>query len=277
MRDVDDEEDFGRTYRRPSLSAWVAALSFAVTVFMVGGYVYAYKYLKQVTAESRQEIRELRQALQALQKQAMSGRAAAGSGESSRQGRETKVALAGAKNAVSARSGLASVSRDRDSAAQASPELASQSLAFEPAAAGASLQEFDSDAEDQDDKPLFSTASGLSAFIPKEKKSKAGLSAIRLEPAPIPASLQAQAVPREDLSRIKVIAVNTGMKKIMVEGGRDRGIAEGKRLELSRSGRWIGDLRVVAVFDNISACEVLHCTMTPEPGDLVRLPDAPAS
>jgi hypothetical protein len=115
--------------------------------------------------------------------------------------------------------------------------------------------------ENQVKTPMISAASGLSAF----------LSASKSRDAESPAKQQSEE------NRIRVIAVNSGQKKLMVEAGRDRGIAEGGRLELSRSGRWIGDLRVVAVFDNISACEVLHYTMLPEPGDVVRVPMQPAS
>lgn len=70
----------------------------------------------------------------------------------------------------------------------------------------------------------------------------------------------------------QVVAVNNLQKRIMVEGGRNLGLGEGSRLELSRQGKWIGDLRVLDVFDTLSFCEVLHATLPPEPGDIVRLP-----
>ncbi len=114
--------------------------------------------------------------------------------------------------------------------------------------------------ENQSRTPTISAASGLSAFLSSKSKDAEPVSRQQVEE-----------------NRIRVIAVNSGQKELMVEAGRDKGIAEGGRLELSRSGRWIGDLRVVAVFDNISACEVLHCTILPEPGDVVRVPMQPAS
>jgi hypothetical protein len=70
----------------------------------------------------------------------------------------------------------------------------------------------------------------------------------------------------------QVVAVNSAQKLIMVEGGLDQGLSSGARLELSRAGRWIGDLRVVDVFETMSSCEVLLSTIMPEPGDVVRTP-----
>lgn len=115
--------------------------------------------------------------------------------------------------------------------------------------------------ENQSRTPTISAASGMSAFLAASKSK----------------DTETPARQQSEENRIRVIAVNSGQKKLMAEAGRDKGIAEGGRLELSRSGRWIGDLRVVAVFDNISACEVLHYTMLPEPGDIVRVPMLPAS
>ncbi|MDR3211006.1 MAG: hypothetical protein LBU79_03720 [Planctomycetota bacterium] len=102
------------------------------------------------------------------------------------------------------------------------------------------------------ESPLLASASNL-----------AGLAVNRAEARPArPAATNER--------RYRVIAVNSEQKILMVEGGRDSAFTEGERLELSRGGRWAGDLRVVTVFDNISACEVLHAVVTPEPGDYVR-------
>jgi hypothetical protein len=68
----------------------------------------------------------------------------------------------------------------------------------------------------------------------------------------------------------QVVSVSGVNKRVMIEGGRDVSLIEGMRLELCRDGRWIGDLRVLDVFDNQSSCEVLHTTLAPEPGDTIR-------
>lgn len=68
----------------------------------------------------------------------------------------------------------------------------------------------------------------------------------------------------------QVVSVSGANKRLMIEGGRDIGMSEGLRLELCRDGRWIGDVRILDVFDNQSSCEVLHTTVEPLPGDTVR-------
>lgn len=69
----------------------------------------------------------------------------------------------------------------------------------------------------------------------------------------------------------QIIAVGAH-KRVIVEGGRDIGMEEGGRLELSRDGRWIGDLRIAEVHDSMSVCEVVHSTQAPRPGDVWRFP-----
>lgn len=71
----------------------------------------------------------------------------------------------------------------------------------------------------------------------------------------------------------QVVSVSGANKRVMIEGGRDVGLAEGARLELCRDSRWIADLRVQDVFGNQSSCEVLHATQPPQPGDTVRMPE----
>ncbi len=71
----------------------------------------------------------------------------------------------------------------------------------------------------------------------------------------------------------QVVSVSAANRRIMIEGGRDVDLVEGARLELCRDGRWIADLRVQDVFGNQSLCEVLHATVTPQPGDTIRMPE----
>lgn len=74
------------------------------------------------------------------------------------------------------------------------------------------------------------------------------------------------------LPQCQVISVAGPQRRVIIEGGRNSGLSEGLRLELSRGGRWIGDLRIIEVYDSMAACEVLHATLPPQPGDAVRLP-----
>lgn len=242
MHELDRDEAWERArgYGRPTTAAWVAAVSVAFAVFILGGFIKTYRQLESIKTEAKRDIQELRDALDAL------------------------------RNNPSASDSAARARQQPRVAEQRPLEPPEANPASVPAASGTEERfaagAWNAEAEDGGGRrrePLFTTASGMSSFIPADKRKPSGAAPAAAKPS--------------EAGRIKVIAVNSGQKKIMVEGGRDLGIAEGGRLEMSRSGRWIGDLRVVAVFDNISACEVLHCTTPPEPGDLVRLPDKPAS
>lgn len=244
----DDPSDFGQSYGKPSASAWIAALSVAFAVFVLGGFIKTYRQLESLKVESKNEIARLRNSIEKLRGENLSRAELVISPEA------TRIVPSSRFEQPRQRETLPGV----HSAERPDP-------APPPARVKPPLGENDDflTFETDDDKriPVIKAASGLSSLVAAKDK-----------PSPSPS-----VDPDAEAGRIRVIAVNNGHKKIMVEGGRDKGIAEGGRLELSRSGRWIGDLRVVAVFDNISACEVLHCTMLPEPGDLVRLPIKPAS
>ena len=66
--------------------------------------------------------------------------------------------------------------------------------------------------------------------------------------------------------------ISASRKRVMVEGGREDGLANGSRLEVSRAGRWIADARIIEVYDSLAACEILHAARPPRPGDAARLP-----
>ena len=242
MRDYERDEALGyrRGYGNPSAAAWVAAVSVAFAVFVLGGFIRTYRQLESVRAETKHDIQELRKALDALQNNPAAPDAQA------RARRTPQVAEP----------------RPAEPASPIVDPALSEAEGRSLPVPGSGLWNEEAAGRRE---PLFTPSSGLSSFIPAERRKPA-----EAAPAATPAK-------QPDAGRIRVIAVNNGQKKIMVEGGRDLGIAEGGRLEMSRSGRWIGDLRVVAVFDNISACEILHSTTSPEPGDLVRMPDRPAS
>ncbi|MDR3078405.1 MAG: hypothetical protein LBV15_06550 [Planctomycetota bacterium] len=69
---------------------------------------------------------------------------------------------------------------------------------------------------------------------------------------------------------LQVLSVS--QKRLMIDGGRNANLSGGARLELSRNGRWIGDLRITDVYDSMAVCEILHSTLPPRPGDTARLP-----
>ena len=70
-------------------------------------------------------------------------------------------------------------------------------------------------------------------------------------------------------ANLQVISVSNDHKRVIIEGGRNIEIAEGARLKITRAGAWIGDLRVLDVYADQSACEIIHATRQPAPGDKV--------
>ncbi|MCC8190758.1 MAG: hypothetical protein LIP77_09010 [Planctomycetes bacterium] len=58
-----DEFAFGR----PPVSAWVAALSVAIMLFIAGGFIKTYQRLEAMREEHRREISDLREAVRRLQ------------------------------------------------------------------------------------------------------------------------------------------------------------------------------------------------------------------
>lgn len=244
-RECDDLLDDFPAYRRPTASAWIAAVAVAFAVFVLGGFVKTYRQLEALKVESKREIQELRDSLETLRKNA------AGLPVAARPSR-TETRPAGPRREAR---------MERHAAPPAAVRAETPPQAPPSAAALPSLDDSllaDDSASSRPRAPVITASGGLSSLMARDT----GIAAAK------PGSPGGEAEP----NRIRVIAVNNSQKKIMVEGGRDLGFAEGARLSIYRSGNYIGETRVVEVFDNISACEVLHTTRIPEPGDLaVRL------
>ncbi|MDR1520261.1 MAG: hypothetical protein LBU23_09005 [Planctomycetota bacterium] len=81
-----------------------------------------------------------------------------------------------------------------------------------------------------------------------------------------------KSAPPPEIGAGRLQVISASRKRLMAEGGRNLGMAAGMRLELSRDGRWFGDLRITDVYDGMVACEILHAASPPRPGDTVRLP-----
>lgn len=245
-----DEREYSPPYRKPSTSAVVAAVAVAFAVFVLGGFIKTYRQLENLKVESKREIQQLRESVALLRKNP------AGQSQARRTGDE----------------------RGRTPSRASTARRASTPT---PDPARSDFPNLDTMVSDEllacDDNPTpargprINASSGISGLIAMDGRQSSPDAAFDVR------AVAPRAAAASEPKRIHVITVNNSQKRLMVEGGRDHGFAEGSRLELSRGGSWIGDLRVVEVFDNISACEFVHCKQTPEPGDLVRLRVDPPS
>ncbi len=235
----EDSEDL-MPYRRPSVAAWVAVVAVAFAVFTLGGFIKTYLQLEQLRDESRREIGELRAQLDTLRLsyRIVASPSARAPSSLTRPLPEPTVRTADRRARAAERAGSASLRSPLD-----------------PAKVMAEAEDLClTDGEGEKSNRVTYTF-GRSSTAPAETLA---LGDDFKSPAPA--------------FRGEVVAVNNAQKRLMTEGGRDVGLELGARLELSRQGRWIGDLRVLEVFDSMSACEVLHSTQPPEPGDTVRMP-----
>lgn len=73
----------------------------------------------------------------------------------------------------------------------------------------------------------------------------------------------------------EILSVNPGQKRVLVNRGRQDGLATGRQLAVYRGDAWIGDLRVGMVYDNMAACQIESSNRDMMTGDTVRLPAAP--
>lgn len=240
-----DESGDPFPYERPHLSAWIAAVAVAFSFFLLGGFIKTYRQLDALREESRKEIQELRDMIKKLQPQA--GAAA------SRQSTPWMTHLP-------------------------QPSMSQPSMP-QPAGAPRQTPRIEESAAAVERRP--------EALRPPETPrlpaadSEAGDTKLTYEwgwksksasPDAASGGLKAGVRPGGAGSLSQVISVASAQKKLMVEGGRNIGLEDGGRLELARGGRWIGDLRVLEVYDNMASCEVLHSILPPQPGDSVRIP-----
>ncbi len=273
----DDPGDRLFTYGRPSTPAWIAAAAVAFAFFLLGGFIKTYRQLEALRDESRQEIADLREAIRRLQAQATSTApirpatplahlepippAAVRYERATRneRGRETRAALRSAPRYPPAEpppAGLASMAAP--SGGQAGRTAAPRQSGSPPAAAAAG------------DWALRNLPAGV-GFVPD---LGSGLENLRRQIPPGKNETPSE----ENFSAAlaggdrQVVSISNAQKRVMVEGGRDLGLGEGARLELTRAGRWIADIQVVDVFANQSSCEVLQASLPPEPGDTIRRP-----
>ncbi len=227
-------------YGRPSVSAWVAAASVAFAVFLLGGFVKTYRQLDQLQEESRREIADLRDSLRRLQSRLAAAPAAARSrlpsiGAAARPAQTAGGPQQGAPSGVP--------DPQTDPRYRLRPERA------------ANANE--------------STVAALPSFDDPEQQQRG----IRYEWGRTSGAKPSRMLETAGGAPSQVVSVSGANRMVMIEGGRDLNLAEGARLELVRDGKWIADLRVQDVFGNQSSCEVLHATMTPQPGDTVRMPE----
>lgn len=251
MRDFHEKtrDDSLLTYGRPSVSAWIAAAAVAFAFFILGGFIRTYRQLETLREESRYEIGELREAVRRL--------------------REERALLAAA--------GVGQTRGGVNGSAQQQPRL--QALPPSRREGGYVVT------PPKLDERQLQFLRGGEQSLPQER----GAAALRPGgEGPLRGVFAEPMVerPRYQIGRsyeggenrllsvsggsCQVISVSNDRKRLIVEGGKDIGLGQGARLELCRDGRWMADLRIVDVYENQSACEVLHATAEPMPGDTIR-------
>lgn len=256
-------EDSLLTYGRPSVSAWVAAAAVAFAFFILGGFIKTYRQLETLQEESRYEVAQLRETIRRLRDEL--GRPQASATVSVRNSNEYPHRLTPMPPARRD-------DRERYSLPPEQPVLGERQTQFLNGGPGQDAQTL---------RPALRPSGKTSGQVDI--------------PSPAPAYFDAFAEtqseperPRYQIGRTyeqtdnrvlgqngatcQVISVSADKKRLIIEGGRDIGIDKGARLELCRSGRWTGDIRVVDVYDTQSACETLHATSPPQPGDTLRRP-----
>lgn len=234
------EEPPPDTYVRPSTSAWVATASVIFAIFILGGFIKTYRQLEEVQEASRQEIDELRDELRRLQSQFAAGE------------RQTRQQVQGYRVQP-----LPPARRDRRASQdyweppveRTNPPPTQQRGPLRPEGAPRAR--------------VFDELSDFSEYEePEQRKPRVQFGRRSAEESRQLLSISG--------TPCQVISVSSSTRRLMIEAGRDMGLVEGGRLELARDGRYIGELRILDVYDTQSSCEVLHSTEDPRPGDTVR-------
>lgn len=79
----------------------------------------------------------------------------------------------------------------------------------------------------------------------------------------------------ESSESAKILASNEAQRRVMLSVGASSGIQPGKRFTVWRGGKYVGDIRVIRVFSNMSACEIVTPTKYGmRVGDLARAAEA---
>ncbi len=258
--DPDTDEDHF-TYGRPSLPSWIAAAAVAFAFFLLGGFIKTYQQLEALKEESRREISELRESMRRLQAQGQTAvrqpvprltplppaerRDVRQYYDYTRQSYQEQPVTRPPLPTPSPPPALAGATGQRGGALSSGPVGAGTTA--RPRDFGAVVPDLLGATDDDRDRPRYQ----IGRRSPDDGSG-------------ILTTLSG--------GSCQVVSVSTTHNRIMVEGGRDVGLTEGARLELVRNGRWIADLRILDVFDNQTACEVLHATQQPQPGDIVRRP-----
>lgn len=240
------DDDSLLTYGRPSASAWLAAAAVAFAVFVLGGFIRTHRQLETVKEESAREIAELRDSIRRLREDRAAMAASLHNDPSRRQPR--------LQNLPPARQGYADGPRYDPPPIVPNGGAPARPAALRPEQNARQYQ-------------TETAASGIGLFDDIQG----------VGPAERPRYQLGRTFEGDDDRLLtvagdpcQVISVSNDLKRLIVEGGRDLGLTEGSRLELRRDGRWAADLRILDVYDNQSACEVLHATVQPQPGDTVR-------
>ncbi|MDR1612317.1 MAG: hypothetical protein LBT97_05975 [Planctomycetota bacterium] len=228
----EDDGERSSPYGSPTTAAWIAFIAVAVMLFVVGGYIKSYREFDAYKAKSRIQILKLNQELKDLR-------------TATRERTHERPPAAARSEEPHPEITDLTPSIRRNNHALSSPPTPP------PAVNAPSGADDIPEGRQQSSRPGITAESGLSILFAGGRKEIAAA---------------------DQQARIEIKAMDKDLKRVIVTGGRNRGFSEGRRLELSRNGRWIGDIRVVAISDVLSMCEILHYIARPEPGDAVRSP-----
>ena len=225
------DEDLSDYYRKPSASAWAAAISAAAAIFVLGGFIK----IQQVTEKNNQEIRrelvEMRKNMDDFREKLDNLRDANILSMSMLSGQQRKELPYPDKisEKIEKKSGNLEKKPEQSLFSQTGNEKIQINNQIFP--------------------ENYAVPAAGAVFYPDYKQQ-----------------FQTSTIIRPDHV---ITAVTPDQTRVMIKGGRDMGLIEGQKLNFSRSGRWLGELQAVTISDNVAICDVLKSSESPRIDDIV--------
>jgi len=238
-----------RIYSAPSLPSIVAYLSAAVVIFFAGYNLY----LEHELANLRRDVQRLREEMEQAQ---------------------SAAALAAAENISAAAPTFAPLPRreaERMTAAEKTPPVAPPPRAITPLRPPVEARAIEVPASGDialarapgpDTEAMLQGQATPAEAQPLATPtvSRSGAEQGRGEqPPPQPAALE-KSQPRDMAVSAQILATNPEQMRVIVSIGANQGIAPGRRFNVYRGNAWVGDVRVVKTFADMSMCEIITPT-----------------
>ncbi|MCX7935798.1 MAG: hypothetical protein N3A66_11145 [Planctomycetota bacterium] len=247
-----------RLYSTPSFPAIVAYLSAAVVIFFAGYNLY----LERELANLRRDVQRLREEMAQAQ---------------------TAAALAAAENITAAVPALAPPPRAEAARPPAvekvpsapsrleapppapprlpvearAPERAPENTAAAPASGDIALARAPGPDTEAMLRPAEQPIAAPPAARPAGERSSPSPAAAPAPPRPAATENSPAA---EVASGAQVLATNPEQMRVIIGVGVNQGIAPGRRFHAYRGSAWVGDVRVVKTFADMSMCEIITPT-----------------